>query len=410
MPTTFPPTRVIESPGAPNNTFWSEDFGAYVDAYTAGTWPLNIAIDLDPAFELLSNIETPLTAFNTPGGGYVMGSRPARATEVYWGTEDIIVPYSKLKAGVATNVQTNLEVDDSARFRVGDVVAVSTEKMTVTAIVDADTLTVTRGSHGTTALATIAISTPVYALGRVAAEGSDPLELDARDVDLFSNFTQILGPYSIKFTNTARAIEYGPIRNDEVSHQVMQRLKEINMRREFTHYHGSKFKSGRTRTMAGLRHYVAGAGTVDAVSTTITSASVGAMLGGIWGRGGMDGELVLMANPAAFATLTAENASAVRVLYTEGRRGATPVSYVDTEYGSVLMVRNRWMPAKEAVMFRAGQAVKRPLRPLQVTPLPSGGDWVGWMMVGEETLQVKQPQLTGIFTNLNYTSLVATTG
>lgn len=410
MPTTFPPTRVVETPGVPNNTFWSEDFGAYVDAYTSGTWPLNLAVDLSPAFEMLSPIETPLTATNTANGGYVMPSRPASQTEIYWGTEDIIIPYSKLKVAVASNSQTNLEVTDSARFRVGDVLAVSTEKVLVTAVVDSDTLTVTRAQLGTTALAAVAIDHPVYAIGRIAPEGSDPLDMDARDVDLFSNYTQILGPYRIAFTGTAQAIQYGPVRTDEISHQMMARMKEINLRREFTHYHGTKYKSGRNRSMAGIRHYIAGAGIVDAASTTLDVTPIAAMLGALWGRGGVDGELVLMANPAAFATLNAANDTKIRTVYTDNRRGLTPVSYVDTEYGSIQCVRNRWMPAKEAVMFRSGQAVKRPLRPVQATPLPAGGDYSAWMMVGEETLEFKAPQLSGIFTNLSYVSLTSVSG
>lgn len=410
MPTTFPPTRVVESPGSPNNTFWSEDFGAYVDAYTSGTWPLNLAVDVSPMFEFLSEVETPLTGTNTVNGGYVMPSRPATQTEVYWGTEDIIIPFSALKVAVATNSQTNLEVDDSARFRVGDVLAVSTEKMLITAIVDADTLTVTRAQLGTTALASIAIDTPVYAIGRIAPEGSDPLDMDARDVDLFSNYTQIIGPYRIAFTGTAQAIQYGPIHSDEISHQMAARVKEINLRREFTHYHGTKYKSGRNRSMAGIRHYIAGAGTVDASSTALDLTSVPAALGAVWGRGGMVGDLVLMANPAGYATLNAINATAIRTTYFDNRRGLTPAQFVDTEYGSVLLLRNRWMPGKEAVIFRTGQAVRRPLRPLQVTPLPSSGDYSAWMMVGEETLEFKSPQLSAIFTNLSYTSLVPTSG
>lgn len=407
---TLPPTRVLEQPGAPNNTFWSEDFGAYVDAYTGGTWPLNIGIDLSPMFEMMTPIETPLTATNTAAGGMIMPSRPAQQTEVYWGTEDIILPYSKLKVAIAATGTTALDVMDSARFRVGDVLSVSSEKMLVTAVVDSDTLTVTRAQLGTSALASIAIDTPIYAIGRIAAEGSDPIDMDGRDVDLFSNYTQIIGPYRIAFTGTAQAIQYGPLHVDEVSYQIAQRLKEINMRREFAHYHGTKYKSGRNRSMAGIRHYIAGAGVVDAASTTLDIAPIGAMLGALWGRGGVEGELILMANPAAFATLNAVNDTKIRTVYTDNRRGLTPVSYVDTEYGSIQCVRNRWMPAKEAVMFRSGQAVKRPLRPVQTSPLPAGGDYSAWMVVGEESLEFKMPQLSGIFTNLNYVSLMQTQG
>jgi len=410
MPTTFPPTRVIESPGSPNNTFWSEDFGAYVDAYSAGTWPLNIGVDLDPMIWMLTPQDTPLTGTNTPEGGLVMPSSSCDETEVYWGTEDIITPYSQLKAAVTTNSQTNLEVDDSARFRVGDMIKVGAiEVMLVSAIVDADTLTVVRGQLGTTAQTSILIDSNVYAIGRVAPEGSDPIEMDARDVDLFSNFCQIIGPWSIRFTKTSQAIRRVMVQ-DEVAHQVAQRLKELNLRREFNFYHGIKYKSGRSRSMGGVRHFIAGAGFVDSSSTALNVAAVTSRLGLMWGRGGMDGSLVLQANPAAMAGLNAENAGQVQVVYTESRRGLTPTQFVDTEYGSVQCVRNRWYPASEATIYAAGQPRRRVLRPIQISPLPASGDFSAWMMVGEETLQFNAPQISAIFTALNYTSTVPTTG
>lgn len=411
MPTSFPPTRVIESPGTPNTTFWSEDFGAYVDAFTSGTWPLNIGIDLDPMLWFLTPMDTPLSGTVTADGSVIMPSRECDETEIYWGTEDAIVPYSQVKVAIASAATTTLDVDDARRFRVGDIIKVSTEMMKVTAVVDDDSLTVTRDYNGVLGggLASIPIDTNVYALGRVAPEGSDALEMDSRDVDMFSNYTQIQGPYSIKFTRTMQSIRHTLI-PDTVSHQLAKNLKEINLRREFNLFHGVKSKNGRERTAGGVRHFVEGAGLEDSTSTTITSANVGTLLGRIWGRGGMDGALILQANPASFATLNADNSSQVNVVYAESRRGLTPVQFVDTEYGSVQCVRNRWYSGSEATLYTAGQPVRRILRPVAVSQLPSSGDYDAWMVVGEETLQFNAPQISGIFTALTYTSAVPTSG
>lgn len=403
MPTTIPPTPVIESPGSPNTTFWHEDFGTFIDGYTtAGAeWPLNLAVDLDSLVPLVSPQDTPFLTGLMADGGVTLPAEAAVMTEFYWGTQDIIVPFSRLKVAIAANNTTSIDVVASNRFKVGDVIRMSSELMQVTEITDADTIVVTRGFAGTTALAAIAQWTNIYNLGRRAAEGSDPLDLNGRDRDIYSNYTEIHGPYSIRFTGTAQAVGRNFV-GDEVTYQAMLRMKEINITREMSLIHGVKYKSGRTRTSGGLRWFIENAGQgVDATADgSLESTDVSSALSAVWGRGGGEGDLILVANPVTLAQLNAEDNDLVRTTFVESRRGYTPVQTVTTEFGTVTIVRHRWCDPTEALLFSRDQVVRRVLRPMLLERLAKSGDYDSWQMVCEEGLQFRKPQLAARIYNL----------
>jgi hypothetical protein len=87
-------------------------------------------------------------------------------------------------------------------------------------------------------------------------------------------------------------------------------------------------------------------------------------------------------------------------------RGRVRVSFVETEFGSALMVRNRWMMGTDAIGFDRAQAIRRVMTPLIYEQLAKVGDSVQGQIVCEEGLEFKGEAHAWKMNSLGYTGYV----
>lgn len=364
---------------------------------------VGVVVNMDEAIYMLSPVDTPMLTGVGSDGLAVIGQAPVDERQFSWMDDSILTPRSALTATLVTAGTTvGVTAGHGTRFSTGDLLTFeldgnTTEVARVTGIAT-DTLTITRAWAGTAAQYVTA--SIVVGLGTALPEGSNPEA--ARTVDRVesTNVTQIFGPTKVDLSRTEQQVrKYGV--GNEFAHQLQGRMKENAIMREQAYLYGARVDSTtlEARSTGGLRFFIT---TNRSTSTTLDAANIqGAQLAGYNAGGFAD---IVMANPVAFASLNdLANTSVVRETIDDPMRGRTRVSWVDTEFGSALMVRNRWMLPNDAFGFSREQVVRRVLQPLIYERLAKTGDSDQGQIVCEEGLEVKGEEHAFYFTTLNYT-------
>ena len=367
---------------------------------------VGVVVNMDEAIYMLSPVDTPLLTGVGADGLTIIGSAPVDERVFSWMDDTILTPRSTL-AATATTTQAflTLATGTRERFSTGDVLTiqeagVTSEVIRVTGYATtAETLDVTRAWAGTAI--DYATSAIVVGLGTALREGADPEA--ARSVDRVenTNVTQIFGPTKVDLSRTEQQVrKYGV--GNEFAHQLGARMKENAIGREQAYLYGARVDSTtlEARTTGGLRFFIAS--NVNSTATQITAATITtAQLAG-YNQGGFAD--VVMANPVALADLNdPANTTIVRETIDDPMRGRTRVAWVDTEFGSVLIARNRWMLPHDAFGFSRAQVVRRVLQPLIYEQLGKTGDSDQGQIVAEEGLEVKGEEHAFRFSNLSYT-------
>lgn len=360
-------------------------------------------VDMDEAIYMVSPTDSPFLTGVDSDGLSVLSSEPADQRKVEWMHDGILTPRSSLAAqAISTATSYTLTLGEALRFSPGDLVLVEDEIARVDSTPDSSTLTITRGSpYGTTALHVTGKT--VIGVGQALPEGSDPPLSRVTDRVPFYNVTQIFGPEAVAMSGTEQIIaKYGV--PSEMTHQLFQRTQELTIRREAAILYGQRIEDDNAarRAMGGLAYYI----TTNTTTTTVLNVtSLAAMQQICYAAGGQPDRIA--ANPIALTDLNAlADSNRVRVDFADSRRGRAPVMSVITEFGDLLVVRNRWINVDasqgDAFLFQRDQVVRRPLRPMQVVRLAKTGDSDKLMMVCEESLEVKGQQHMAKFTGLNY--------
>lgn len=352
---------------------------------------VGVKINMDDAVYMLSPQDTPMLTGVGSDGLTIVSAQPVDEIVFSWMHDTILVPRSK-SVGTSTTGDafiTLASADERLRFSTGDIIMINgsagAETVRVTAYATtAATLDVARAWSGSAG--TIASGTVLVGLGTALKEGA--AAENARSVDRVeaSNVTQIFGPTKIDLTRTEQQVaKYGV--TSEWAHQLMARIKENAISREQAFLYGAKVNStsGEIRTTGGLRSFIA---TNVSTATTLDLTSLTAVQQTSYGLGGFAD--VLMANPSAFSPLNALTDTAiVRTDIDTAKRGRTRVSFVDTEYGSVLLARNRYVSGSDAFGFNREQVVRRVLQALIAERLAKTSDSDQLHIVCEEGLEVK---------------------
>ena len=129
-----------------------------------------IAVDMRDQIAQLEPNESPFITFLRASK---KNTRVAHNPKFEWMEDKLVPNATTLATAIAANNTTSVVVatGDGKLFRAGTILMASTEAMQVTAV-STDTLTVTRGFGGTTALASIALNTPIYIIGTPNAENA----------------------------------------------------------------------------------------------------------------------------------------------------------------------------------------------------------------------------------------------
>lgn len=351
-----------------------------------------VIINMDEAMYLYSPEELPLLTGQGSDGLSVITSDSLDQVSFSWLDEENLAPRDAL-SGAWTTGDTSITLTSGGRlkFSTGDVIMVrkagADEVMRITgySVTTAETLVVTRAFAGTAT--NYASGAVVIGLGTALPEGSDPENFRAADSTTRTNNTQIFGPTKISMTGTDLVIpRYG--KPNEWTHQLYHRTYENGQAREQAFIYGRKTNSTTTRirTTGGLAEFVTT--NVDATSTQFTELKIQTNMQTCYNRGGLPDRILV--HPNSLVDLNAiGDTGRVRVEFGESRRGRTRVLVVETEYGPVQIVRNRWVHPFDAWGIKREGVVRRILRPFQFEMLAKTGDSQSGQILCEEGLEVK---------------------
>lgn len=376
---------------------------------TAYDLTVGVVVNMDEQIYMLSPDDSPLITGMGADGLSTLSSSPVDEIVFSCMSDTLLVPRSTL-AGAATTGDAfiTLASGDRTKFSTGDIIKVQKvagvdEIIRVTGYgTTADTLTITRALVGTaTNYASGAI---VIGLGTALPEGDDPEA--ARTVDRVeaTNVTQIFGPTAIHLSATEQLVRKYGVAN-EFAHQTFGRMRENVIAREGAYMYGRKFNSttSKIRTTGGLAQFLVTG--KDVTLTQLTALNVTSVLQGTYNRGGMPDRVV--GNPVVYGDLNdIANTSIVRVDINDARRGRMRVSMVETEFGSLPMVRDRWCAPSDAFFIRRDNVIRRPMRPLVMERLAKTGDADKAQIVCEEGLEIKGEAHMAWLSNLSYTGSV----
>ena len=370
---------------------------------------VGVVVNMDEAIYMLSPDDSPLITGIAADGLSVLSSSPVDEIVFSCMTDSLLVPRSSLNGAITTgDTVVTVATGDRSKFSTGDIFRVQKvgdvdEILRITGYgTTTDTLLVSRAFVGTaTNYANGAI---VIGLGTALPEGDDPEAARTVDRTEITNVTQIFGPTAVHLTRTEQQVrKYGV--SNEFAHQTMGRMAENVIGREQALVYGRKLNSttAKIRTTAGLVAFIQSG--KDTTLTQLTVANCSTVLQGCYNRGGLPDRL--LANPVAFQDLNdVTNTSVIRMDIQDARRGRLRTALVETEFGSLPLVRHRWMAPSDAIFLRRDNAIRRILQPLVLERLAKTGDSDKAQIVCEEGLEVKGEGHMARLANLSYTGSV----
>lgn len=364
-------------------------------------------INIDELIRILNYDDLPMLGSVNSDGLPSITRVPVDNTIFYWQSQTMPVPRARLNADINNAVTSVvLAAGDGVKFAEGDAIRVDNEFMFITAVAT-DTLTVVRGSAGSTAAAHTAAASDVIGIGTVLDEGDvGTQQFTGRDKS--SNYTQIWTS-DITMTRTGQVIpKYGvPSELGNLTAQVM--LSEaINMEQSFLY--GKKWQSDPRRMTGGLDFFLTSNRIANGVSgdwLTVTEVQKRQQVA--YNKGGMFHRIV--GNPAIFEALNniAGN-ERVRLDWDDAYRGRQRATAIVTEYGEVMLHRNRHARLTDAFGVNTEDLIARVMQPMIMQPLAKTGDRDRWMFVAEQGWEVKGESHQVMWTGLDVTAALPASG
>jgi hypothetical protein len=351
-----------------------------------------IGEDVSDLVAFLAPFETPLLE--------VLGSSDQPATNVKheW-LEDTLNATADALAADALSTDTTLDVDHAAYFRVGDLIQVNQEVMMVNSLVDADTISVTRGYGGTTA-AGHTTDDVVTIISNAALEGEETDEDRSTKLVRKYNYCQIIKA-GVKVSGTAQAVGWLTA-GDKLADGKLMRLREVLRDLEKT------ILLGRTdvatigsdtarRSMAGI---VCSLATNVTSSATLTESALGNLLQSCYNHGSRDIDLIV-APPKQKRIISGWNNSRIHVT-NDANAYRNVVEVYESDFGAQRVIMNRWLPDDMLLVLDSNRIKVVPLkgRSFQYEELAKGGDYTRGQIVGEYTVELRNEAAHGMLTGL----------
>lgn len=344
-------------------------------------------INIDELIRFLNYDDLPMLGGVNADGFATIAKVPVDNTIFYWLEQNMPVPRSTVGTTLTTGTTSLvLPAGEGVKFAVGDAIRIRNEVLFITAIAT-DTLTVTRGSGGTSDPGTShTAGTDVIGLGTVLDEGAIGTQ-QFRGRDKYSNYTQIWTS-QINMTRTQQRIpKYGvPSELGNLVRQV-QLSEAINMEQVFLY--GKKWQSDPRRTTGGLSEFLTTNVIANGTSGNwLTVDEIEARQQVAYDAGGLFDCIV--SRPRNFAALNdTTNTERVRTDWQDQYRGRRRAVSVVTEFGEVELYRNRHVRASDAFGINREDLAQRVFQPMVVQPLAKTDDRDKWMFVAESGFQVK---------------------
>ena len=372
-------------------------------------------LQMEDAILILSPQDRPLIGGIGGDGVPLLPTAPVLNRVWYWQEEDEPQPQGII-AEALDNSETVIDMDAGtvANWRVGDFIRIDDEVMRITAIDSTSTpqtLTVERGAAGTSA-ASHSDNAAIRGLGTVLPEG----QLGSASYlgrDSLSNYTQIFSG-TVEVTATEQIIPKYGVPN-ELAKQTMIQMKRIHLEMENAAVYGIKWQdtATRRRMSGGFKSFMTGlTANINSSDTWATLARIEARLAVIHANGGETDGLVFMSNEANFGALNnLTDTGRVRVDdVSDGRRGRAKARILMTEYGDVTLARNRRLLPGDGLLYHPSRFTRRVMRPLVLFPLAKTADTEKFAMVGECGFQLKGADQAAMFTALDSSQTLPTSG
>ena len=362
-------------------------------------------IDIDEMIYVIAPEDLPLLGGVNSDGYPILPSSPVGDTTFYWLEEEVPLPRGVLNEDLdGSETDVTMATGDAVKFAVGDAIQIDNEIMVVTAVnTSTEVLTVVRGSAATTntTAATHVTGAEVLGFGSLLVEGSVG-STNFQGRDKYSNYCQIWSK-KMQMSRTEQKIKkYGV--PSEWARQMANAMHHSAVGREQAALYGVKHiqTADNRRQTGGLAHFVTT--NVNSTDDWLTVDSIEAMAAQAYDLGGMFD--VVMARPAAFAALTNSTGSEriTTVTIDDARRGRRSAQVVMTEYGDVLLARNRWCKKTDAFALKRGAFTERKFDPMQAQKLAKTDDTDTSMFVCEGGFQVKGEVHMARWTGLDTTA------
>lgn len=323
------------------------------------------------------------------------------STAVEW-LEDTLAPLTDTLTTAASSstgaAGLSIVVGDASKFQPGFIIEIQSEQMWVSAVNTAtETLTVTRAYSGSIAAHSTTNTVTIVGIARLEGDDSDPLAFTDRTTG--TNYTQIFHQ-EVKVTRTHNQIAQYGISN-EFDYQVSKAVPHLGRLLEKQIYKGARKAGSATtpRAFGGLATFITD--NSQATTGSLTQDTFDQALKKAFDDGAV-GPWVAFASSAnmkAFKDIL-DSSSYLRYGKDEKRIGMTAEG-VDTPYGSVDVVLDRW--AGDTIMYLVdpSHAGLLTFYPFTFEPLAKDGDYEKAEVIGEFTLCVRQDKahakITGTF-------------
>ena len=360
-----------------------------------------IGEDVADLVELLGPYETPFLSLLSAGG-------PATSTYHQW-TEELLGPDTIISTGAidSATAATGITITgaNGLQLQVGMLLqleqskpGVGNEIVQITSVAGASSILFTRGINGV--YSSLAAGGTLTVLGAAALEGADVTTDVTRKTTRVTNVTQIIKK-DIIISGTDLAVTYAPAQGDMFAHQAQMRLRECMRDLEKFVIRGAVVNSVASgtvyRSMAGLESRL------TAINSTIVTASFTAnpvlYVNDVWQQcynaGARDIDCILV-GPTWKRSISGTNASVLSV----DQSDASVKRVVETfqgDFGSARVIMSPYAPASGFYLVSTSRVVPVPLqgRSFQVQRVGTTGDSQKGMVIGEYTVEIRQPQAMG---------------
>lgn len=320
------------------------------------------------------------------------------STKVEW-IEDTMSPYTTtMDESGFDDSETDLTVASGtgSYFRQGDIIAVESEYMLVTAV-STDTLTIVRGYGGTTAAAHTTGNT-VTLLTRAMPEGADATTGHTTTTSQPYNYSQIISE-AAKATKTAIAIKkYGIA--DEMDYQVGKlfanggqagKLAQFLQR---TFYYGKRVQRTASAygSMGGFGVFVT-TNVTNLSSASLQRSDIHTKIRQIRDAGGMCTHLVT--GSWGLEKINGMYEGSIRTTRDE-TRGGSEITMVKTPHGEVEVVYDWMCPAGYMYFLNQEKCGWLPVRPFEAGKIAEQGDYFVTDVVGEYTFGIANEESHGL--------------
>ncbi|OOC42186.1 DUF5309 family protein [Thermosipho sp. 1074] len=342
-------------------------------------------VDVSPVLSMLKLPETPL--LNAIG----ISNKPVVGTKYEWW--DDVLPVLKVSLAAAyTTGGGSLTVETGAgkKFKIGNVIKVESSIYRVTAI-NGDVLTIAVISND----ADHAAGVDVEIIGDANPEGQEYVDSMYEQKIKRYNVTQIFTEY-VKFTGTQMSVDQY-VNEDVFLEEVQRKLAKIKLLLERSAWMGVRVDpndNSTPRLFGGIKWFIEQEGIT--VTSTFTEANFNAFLKQIFDASGVVREAWM--NPATKANFNALNQDKLIVERNDTTAGRLINAYL-SDYGNVEIKTTPHLPENVIIVFDTSKVAIKPLKNRQAAyeQLAKTGDYVKGQIVGEYTLEFRNPDVAGIF-------------